>query len=287
MTTAVEPVPQTFAARTADGHEFQVIAVIPSNPQSSLLWLSAMGVASRNYIPLAREFAAQGIAVFLHEWRGNGSSSLRASRKVNWGYREILEQDLPQTQSIVERELPGLPRRIGGHSLGGQLACCYAGLNPDAANAGVWLACSGSPYYRCFPVPHNVYVRLAYYVFPLLAKLNGHFPGKLLSFAGNEAAGMMRDWSRTALTGVYAVRNMGINMDELMAQRTAPVTGVVTTQDWLAPKASMEFLQGKFTKASRECIVLNGNDLGLAPDHFTWMKSPKRLADEFLRLIRA
>ena len=34
--------------------------------------------------------AAQGIAVFVHEWRGNGSSTQRAGRRQDWGYRELL-----------------------------------------------------------------------------------------------------------------------------------------------------------------------------------------------------
>ena len=62
-----------------DGHRASLLARIPATPKTRLLWLPAMGVAARHYLPFAEALATRGIAVFLHEWRGNGSSSLRAS----------------------------------------------------------------------------------------------------------------------------------------------------------------------------------------------------------------
>ncbi len=63
-----------------------VIACVPA-PIARLLWLPALGVAARHYLPLAQALAAKGVAVYLHEWRGNGGSSLRPSRALDWGYR--------------------------------------------------------------------------------------------------------------------------------------------------------------------------------------------------------
>ena len=63
-----------------DDHRFDLLARVPAQPRARLLWLPALGVAARHYLPLADALAAHGIAVYLHEWRGNGSSSLRPSR---------------------------------------------------------------------------------------------------------------------------------------------------------------------------------------------------------------
>src|SRR3546814_2801488 len=87
---------------------------------------------------LADALAARGVAVFVHEWRGNGSSALRPDRDHDWGYRELLTADLPASERAIDGLLPDLPRVIGGHSLGGQLACCRLALDPQAASA-VWL----------------------------------------------------------------------------------------------------------------------------------------------------
>ena len=143
--------PDVLAVQCADGHRYEVIACVPAQPIARLLWLPALGVAARHYLPLAQALAAKGVAVYLHEWRGNGSSSLRPSRTQDWGYREVLEQDLPTSQAVLvaaDDEAGALPWIIGGHSLGGQLACVHAGRNPQHFNR-LWLAASGSPFWRC------------------------------------------------------------------------------------------------------------------------------------------
>ena len=143
--------------RSQDGHRHQLRACVPAEPTAALLWLPALGVAARHYQPFAESLAARGVAVFVHEWRGHGSSSLRASRDHDWGYRELLEQDLPASESGVQQALAdsdstGLPCIIGGHSLGGQLASCRLGMAPDFASR-LWLVASGAPYWRAFPPP--------------------------------------------------------------------------------------------------------------------------------------
>ena len=117
-------------ASAADGHRWTLLARAPQRPRARLLWLPALGVAARHYLPLAEALAARGVDTRLHEWRGNGSSSLRASRTQDWGYRELLALDLPA--SVATLPVDGVPLLLGGHSLGGQLACCFGGLHPHA-----------------------------------------------------------------------------------------------------------------------------------------------------------
>ena len=45
-----------------------------------------------------RRWRRGGVAVVMHEWRGIGSSDRRAGRRCNWGYRELLQDDLPATK---------------------------------------------------------------------------------------------------------------------------------------------------------------------------------------------
>ena len=71
--------------QSQDGHACTLIARIPAQPSSALLWVPALGVAARHYLPFADALAAKGVAVFVHEWRGNGSSSLRANRRASRG----------------------------------------------------------------------------------------------------------------------------------------------------------------------------------------------------------
>src|SRR3546814_6871095 len=133
-------------------HRYTLLALVPERADRSLFWLPALGVAARHYLPFADALAARGVAVFVHEWRGNGSSALRPDRDHDWGYRELLTADLPASERAIDGLLPDLPRVIGGHSLGGQLACCRLALDPQAASA-VWLVASGAPYWPAFPPP--------------------------------------------------------------------------------------------------------------------------------------
>ncbi len=205
-----------------DGHRWELLATVPPRPDSSLLWLPAMGVAAKHYLPFCRALAARGVATFVHEWRGNGSSSLRASRQQNWGYKELLEQDLPASERAIATRLPGVERIVGGHSLGGQLACCWlaccrlacrrlaltAQVRDAPAAARLWLVASGAPYWRAFPAPMRYGLPLAYRFLPWLADRHGVLPGRRLGFAGQEARGVIRDWARTAISGRYAVAGL-------------------------------------------------------------------------------
>lgn len=268
-----------FQVAAADGHGWRVIARIPARPQRSLLWLPALGVAARHYLPFADALAARGVAVFLHEWRGHGSSSLRAGRGTDWGYRELLLHDVPASQAAVDLALPEpLPRSIGGHSLGGQLACCRLALAPESADA-LWLVASGAPYWRAFPMPHRAWLPLAYRFLPWLATINGALPGRRIGFGGNEAAGLIRDWARTATSGRYAACGLAQDLEAGLSQLDRPVHALVLERDWLAPRASLDFLLGKMPLAPRQVDCLDARAAGTRPDHYAWMQQPGGVAD--------
>lgn len=259
-----------------DGHRWKLIARVPAAPRAALLWLPALGVAARHYEAFAEALAAHGVAVVLHEWRGNGSSSLRASRQCDWGYREILAFDLPASQQVLRDVAPGAPRLIGGHSLGGQLACCHAGQHPqDFARA--WLVASGTPWWRSFPAPLRYALPLAYRFLPWLAQRHGVLPGRRVGFGGNEARGLIADWARVGLSNHYAARGLDVDLDAGMARLSIPLDAVVLARDWMAPAGSMRALTARMAGETR-LAVLSAAELGTRADHFSWMKKPASVA---------
>ena len=262
---------------SADGHRTRLLACIPAASKASLLWVPALGIAAKHYIPFAEALAARGVAVFLHEWRGSGSSSLRAARGSDWGYRELLA-DIAASERAIERELPAAARIIGGHSLGGQLAGCHLALQPGSA-ASLWLVASGSPYWRAFPAPTRWGLPLAYRFLPWLARRNGVLPGRRIGFGGNEARGVITDWARTALTGRYAACAIDTDLDAAMAAFEGEVRAVTTADDWLAPPSSMAFLTGKLRGARVQAMHLDARRLGTKADHYAWMKQPGAVVD--------
>ncbi len=253
-----------------------MIGRLPDAPRASLLWMPALGVAARHYIPLAEALAARGIAVFLHEWRGNGSSSVRASRSSDWGYLELLE-DLNASGDAVSIHAPQLPRIVGGHSLGGQLACIHAALRADEIQTA-WLVASGAPYWRAFPRPMRWWLPPAARFLQWLANRVGFMPGRKIGFGGNEAAGVMTDWARTALSGRYAALGIDTDIEQALSEFKGDVRAMTLSEDWMAPPSSLQFLLSKLANAHVTDVHVSSAHIGIAADHFAWMKQPDAIA---------
>ena len=247
-----------------------------------LLWLPAMGVAARHYVPFAQALAADGIGVALHEWRGIGSSDRRAGWRCDWGYRELLD-DLQASIEAIEREHPRARLWIGGHSLGGQIAALACARDP-ARHAGLVLVASGAPYWRMFR--HRLGVLAAYVLAPLLGAVCGHVPGRQIGFGGREARGVIGDWARSGRSGRYRVRGLDFDFERALAATNEPVFAHRLADDWLGPAASLDWLLGKMPRAPREVVVHGSAELGTAADHFGWMKQPEAIARRISVQIR-
>lgn len=266
--------PLETGVEASDGHRWTLLARLPAQPRARLLWLPALGVAARHYLPFAEALAAQGVAVHLHEWRGNGGSSLRPSRDQDWGYRELLELDLPASLATLPG---GVPLLLGGHSLGGQLACCLAGQRPQEFS-GLWLVASGTPYWRSFPAPRGWLLPLVYRFLPWLAQRQGVLHGRRLGFGGTEARGLIADWARVGLVNRYAATGMDADLEADMARFPGPVRGVVLRADWLAPRSSLQALLAKLRNAPATVAELDRSSLQAPADHFSWMRQPSAVA---------
>ncbi len=266
---------------TDDGHRFNLIARVPAQPRAALLWLPALGVAARHYLPLAETLAARDVAVYLHEWRGNGSSNVRANRENDWGYRHVLAQDLPACHAALRTHAPAAPHFIGGHSLGGQLAACYLGLETDAF-ARLWLVGSGTPYWRTFPGARRYMLPPFYRFAAWISQRRGALPGRRLGFGGDEARSLIRDWARVGLTGRYTAAGLATDLELAMAAVEVDATGVVLRDDWLAPPSSLQALLDKLPNSRRNTVALDSRVLGTTADHFAWMKNPDAVADALL-----
>ena len=259
-----------------DGARSELICVQNGLPRQTLYWLPAMGVPAKHYLPLAEALAANGVGVALHEWRGIGSSDRRAGRGSDWGYRQLLEADLPAGVREAKARWPQATFWIGGHSLGGQLACLYASLHPQDM-AGLALVASGAPYWRKFALALPIWAAYALAV-PLSTWL-GYLPGRRIGFGGNEAPGVIADWSRSGRTGRYAACGMAEDFERRLAALQLPVLALRLRDDWLGPAASLAWLLGKMPLAStREGIVTPDQLAGQPADHFSWMKVPGGVA---------
>jgi predicted alpha/beta hydrolase len=238
-----------------------------------VICLPALGVVADYYEPLAIECSKRGWNVVTADLRGNGRSSLRPRRGVQFGYHEIVHYDLPAIVAVVKERFPTQPLFLLGHSLGGQLAALYASVNPGQAD-GLILVASCSVYYGGWDFPRNVGVLFATQLIRAVATVMGYFPGKRLGFGGTESAKLIKDWAHEARTGRYMVSDSSHDFEALLKTVTLPVLSISFQGDGLAPKRAVQNLYHKLNGARVTHRHFTAEDLD-APNlgHFQWVKT--------------
>jgi predicted alpha/beta hydrolase len=262
---------------TPDSHAFELIHVPSRDTVARLLFLPGMGISARQYIRFAKSLAAWGIETLIHEWRGLGSSNLRAARDADWGYRELLVHDL---DASIEQALglpPDRPLLLGGHSLGSQLGLLAAAMCRRDIR-GVLIVAGGAPYWRCFGGWMRYALRGIFLGMPAVAGMVGHYPGRRLGFAGREARGVISDWAHSGKTGLYEPKGLAFDFEAALTGFRAPVLSVRMADDWFVPQASSDWLTAKLTSAGKREIEISAQGLAGPADHYRWMREPATTA---------
>lgn len=260
-----------------DGARAEVLLVPAVEAKAALVWLPALGVPARAYLPLASKLAEAGVSVLVHEWRGIGSSSVRAGRQCDWGYARLLATDLPATAAFAALEFEGVPVGWGGHSLGGQLASLHLALRPADGDALV-LVGSGAPYWRAQRPHIAVALVAAMAALPLTTAMLGFLPGRHLGFGGREARGVMRDWLRCVRSGRYHLHGLDQDPETALAALSHRVLALCLREDSFGPRSALDHLLAKLGTPNPSVRMLGEQQLGVRADHFAWMKHPDAVA---------
>jgi predicted alpha/beta hydrolase len=272
---------------STDGHRFTIRLLAQKDRRAPLVVICpAMGVQGKYYSALADLLHAGGLQAALFDLRGQGSSSLRASRAVNWGYADMVEQDFPALLDALHTEAPLAPVFFWGHSQGGQLACLFMAANPDAAQGAVLVAC-GSVYFRCWPFPQNLKILVQTQILRLSGLVAGYMPGDKLGFAGRQARNEISDWADCALNGRYDLRNTKTDYEAALKTLAKPVWAFSLEGDDYAPRAATGFLLGKMPAGMTRHQHMTAADMpAKALHHFYWAKQAEGLVQRALPLIR-
>lgn len=252
-----------------DGHSFDLTLHVAQANAPVLLIGPAMGTPARIYAPLAEAFAAQGLNVAVIELRGIGSSSLRAGKRVDYGYRHLVEQDWTAACTALRERFPSSPLFLFGHSLGGQVAVLHAATQPNIA--GVIIVAAGSVYHRGWIGTKRLGILTFTQFAGVLSGLVGYFPGKRVGFGGTEAKTLMQDWARLGRTGRFSLRGE-MDYESALAQSRVPVLGLSFEHDTFAPHRAQKLLLGKLSQARVTHLPLSEKDTGIRLDHYNWIK---------------
>lgn len=244
-----------------------------------LLFFPAMGVRAEFYKPFAVALNQSGITCVIADLRGLGTSSVRPSSKVDFGYKEMIE-DITLIIQQVKEAFPNQSLYIGGHSLGGQLASLYVGKNPTAVS-GLVLIAACSIYYKGWQGSGRLKTLMGITFFPLLSRLFGYFPGDKVGFGGKGAKTMLLDWSHVGKTSRYEVIGDTFDYEGAMSSTTIPIFAAVIEGDWMAPQLAIQNLYRKFHADSTiKEFILKKEVVGKSLNHFNWVKHGERLTEE-------
>jgi predicted alpha/beta hydrolase len=277
---------ETISFTAADQHSFDATFYPVADAAAPvLIFLSALGTPAKVYRHLGREMSLHGVQLCTPDWRGIGSSSIRATRVSDFGYRHLVELDIAAAIAGVSQRFPQSPLWLGGHSLGGQLSLLAAAANPKLVS-GVVLIASGTVHLPCYATRTRLAVLSLACLSRPVGLVLGYFPGARIGFGGREAAGLMRDWSHVALTGEYRPRGSQLDYERLMLELKIPILALSFAADSWSPARATQGLLKKLPEKSVAHRHWSAADTaGVALDHYNWLKQPNLVAPAVARFI--
>lgn len=270
---------EKISLRASDQHQFNATVYPAGDPGAPVLvFFSALGTPAKVYRHVGHALAQQGVHFCAPDWRGIDSSSVRAARGHDFGYRHLVELDMAAVVAGMRRRFPDSPLWLGGHSLGGQLALLYAATHPEQV-AGVVLIASGSVHIPAYPLTMRLGIAAVVALSRVASPALGYFPGERIGFGGREAAGVMRDWAHVARTGRYQPQGSTVDYEGALAQLQKPVLALNFAADTWSPAPAARALLDKLPPQAGEHWRWGAADTAnIALDHYSWLKQASLIA---------
>ena len=222
---------------------------------------------------LASFFQARGFAVYCLDLRGHGQSRPHASRRVDWGFDELVMADIPAAVRAVKERHPGLPLVWLGHSLSAHAGAAAVGLRPELPVDLLVLMCPG-PWLRAFEPSWSLWQakRGVLGLWDATAALCGRFPAARLGIGTDDESRTYvlqnRQW---AASGRWQSRDGAADYLAALARVRCPALVVAAGADLLCRPRSVRAFAAAIGAAGggAELWEVTGRDLGrrLPPAH--------------------
>ena len=236
---------------------------------------AATSVRCRHYSRFAAYLFANGFDVITYDYRGIGESRPGSIKGLNASWTDWGALDFEAMLRRAQREFPGQPIDVVGHSFGG----CAAGLGESGqvirrlvtvgAQFAYWRDYAPEQRWRMFGKWHLL--------MPLLTLFCGYFPGKRLGWLEDTPAGVVRDWSTP--TARYERRPSGRAMLARTGQLPfanvrAQTLAISISDDPYGTIAAIERLLSYFSHAPKTHLRIAPQDIGEQQvGHFAFFRS--------------
>lgn len=267
-----------FKETAADGFAlggFTWRHALPDIQRPVVIINAATSVRCRHYSRFAAYLFANGFDVITYDYRGIGESRPGSIKGLNASWTDWGALDFEAMLRRAQREFPGQPIDVVGHSFGG----CAAGLGESGqvirrlvsvgAQFAYWRDYAPEQRWRMFGKWHLL--------MPLLTLFCGYFPGKRLGWLEDTPAGVVRDWSTP--TARYERRPSGRAMLARTGQLPfanvrAQTLAISISDDPYGTIAAVERLLNYFSHAPKTHLRIAPQDIGEQQvGHFAFFRS--------------
>lgn len=150
---------------------------MPENGQYKAVLQITHGMVEyiERYKPFAEYLNEQGFLVVGHDHLGHGAS---ITSEENWGFfaeknpSDTLVEDMHQLRTLVQKENPGVPYYMMGHSMGSYMLRKYLCIHPEGVSGAIIMGTGSMP---------DGTMKMGLFMCDLIAKFRGcHYRSKLL-----------------------------------------------------------------------------------------------------------
>lgn len=246
----------TITLTASDGYALTAELLEAAQPRATVLVAGAMGVPRRFYRRFAQYLAGEGFSCLLFDYRGIGDSAPKQLRGFEVTAVEWAEKDLAAAVSFLRTRSPELPTVFLGHSVGGQLL----GLVPNARElSGAVFIASQSGHWRLWNGPRRLQMLGVWYIgIPVLTRLFGYLPMKVLGQGENLPLGVARQWATWGRHPKYVLSSGAAGY----AAFDRPLRVFGFSDDWYAPERAVRELASFYEQAPREISVVSPSEIG-------------------------
>jgi len=269
---------EPFKEAAADGFAlggFTWRQFLPDSQRPVVIISAATSVRCRHYSRFAAYLFANGFDVMTYDYRGIGESRSASIKGLNASWTDWGALDFEAMLKRAQREFPGQPIDVVGHSFGG----CAAGLGESGrvirrlVTVGAQFA-----YWRDYAPEHRWRMFGKWHVvMPLLTLFCGFFPGKRLGWLEDTPAGVVRDWSTPAAR--YERRPSGRALMKKagalpFANVRAQTLAISISDDPYGTTPAIERLLGYFCNAAKTHLTIEPQDIAEQQvGHFAFFRS--------------
>jgi predicted alpha/beta hydrolase len=224
----------------------------------------ATGVPAGYYRAFTDWLAAErDLAVLTYDYRDFGASargpvSRSRATMIDWGLR-----DQAAALATLGDLVPGTPRWVIGHSLGGLWLAFHPGMKGVERVVTVG---AGLGHVSDHPLGFRLKARAFWHgPVPVLSRWLGHAPGRWLGFGADLPLGVYQDWRRWCLTPGLHLSDVGRRLPAPDARLvTARMRLVAVADDAWVPPAAVWRLMALHPEAEKRQLVLRPAAFGLA-----------------------